>query len=162
MTEFQAAVLLAQLERLPEQIERRNRNIAHFERRVAEIEGVSTLPHDERVTRRSGYGVILRYDEPAWEGVPRDRFALALYREGMRISAAFYKPVYHDNLFAWKDAPIEVDYSGVRCPVAEKAAYHEMIWVPHEVFLGDERDVDDLCDGVVKLRENLSELVTGD
>ena len=35
MTEFQAAVLLAQLERLPEQVARRNANIAHLERRVA-------------------------------------------------------------------------------------------------------------------------------
>ena len=44
ITEWQAAVLLAQLERLPEQVARRNANIAHLERRIATIEGVSTLP----------------------------------------------------------------------------------------------------------------------
>ena len=159
MTEFQAAVLLAQLERLPEQIATRNENIAHFERRIAAIEGVSTLPHDERMTQRSGYGVILRYHEEAWAGVRRDRFARALYAEGMKLFTSFYTPVYDAPLFAWKDAPIEVDYSGVHCPVAEKAAYKEMIWLPHEIFLGTREDVDDLCDGIEKLRANVDELV---
>ncbi len=160
MTEFQAAVLLAQLERLPQQIERRSANIAYFERRVAGIEGVSTLPPDERMTTKSGYGVILRYEEAAWRGAPRDRFARALYAEGMKLSAAFYTPVYKTNLFAWKDAPIEVDYSQTFCPVAEQAAYREMIWLPHEVFLGTTADIDDLCDGVEKIRTHIDELVS--
>ncbi|MDP9237260.1 MAG: DegT/DnrJ/EryC1/StrS family aminotransferase [Chloroflexota bacterium] len=158
ITEFQAAVLLAQLERLPEQIALRNENIAHFEKRVAELDGVSTLRHDGRMTTRSGYGVILRYDEAAWRGMPRDRFARALYAEGMRLHAAFYTPVYQTPLFAWKDAPIEVDYTDVHCPVAEKAAHREMIWIPHEVFLGTTADIDDLCDGIVKIRSNIEEL----
>lgn len=158
MTEFQAAVLLAQLDRLPEQIARRNANIGRFEARVAGMEGVSTLPHDARMTARSGYGVILRYDDEAWRGIPRDRFARALHAEGMRVHGAFYTPVYSNNLFAWKDAPIDVDYSQVRCPVAERAAWREMIWLPHEVFLGEASDIDGLCDAVEKLRANMDEL----
>jgi dTDP-4-amino-4,6-dideoxygalactose transaminase len=160
ITEFQAAVLLAQLERLPEQIARRNQNIAHFEQRVAELEGVSTLAHDERMTTRSGYGVILRYDERAWRNVARDKFAWALHLEGMHLYGAFYTPVYSAPLFAWRDAPIEVDYSQTHCPVAERAAGKEMIWLPHEVFLGDTSDIDDLCDAIVKVRENVDELVS--
>jgi dTDP-4-amino-4,6-dideoxygalactose transaminase len=158
ITEFQAAVLLAQLERLPEQVAQRNRTVAHLERRIIEIEGVSTLPHDARMTTRSGYGVVLRYDDAAWRGISRNRFARALHAEGMRIEAAFYTPVYSNPLFAWRDAPIEVDYTDIRCPVAERAAAREMIWLPHEIFLGDERDIDDLCDGILKLRENIDEL----
>jgi L-glutamine:scyllo-inosose aminotransferase len=160
ITEFQAAVLLAQLERLPEQIETRNRNVAHLERGDAALDGVGTLPHDERVTQRSGYGVILRYDEAAWRGVPRDKFAWALHKEGMKLYGAFYTPVYSTPLFAWKDAPVEVDYSGVRCPVAERAAGKEMIWLPHEIFLGTTADIDDLCDAIAKLREHIDELTS--
>ena len=158
MTEFQAAVLLAQLERLPEQVARRDTNVAHFERRIAEIEGVSTLSRDPRQETRSGYGVVLRYDEEAWSGVPRDRFAWALYREGIKLYGAFYTPVYSAPLFAWRDAPIECDYSRVSCPVAERAAEKEMIWLPHEVFLGSREDIDDICDAIAKLREHASEL----
>lgn len=158
ITEFQAAVLLAQLERLPEQVARRNTNIAHLERRIAQIEGVSTLPHDPRMTAHSGYGVVLRYDERAWRGVPRDKFAFALHKEGMHLYGAFYTPVYSTPLFAWRDAPIEVDYSQTHCPVAERAAGKEMIWLPHEVFLGQTSDIDDLCEAIVKLREHIDEL----
>lgn len=160
MTEFQAAVLLAQLERLPEQVARRDRNVAHLERRIAEIEGVSTLRRDPRQETKSGYGVVLRYDEAAWRGVPRDAFAWALHKEGMRLYGAFYTPVYSAPLFAWRDAPIEVDYSNTHCPAAERAAAKEMIWLPHEVFLGDERDIDDLCDAIEKLREHIDEIST--
>jgi dTDP-4-amino-4,6-dideoxygalactose transaminase len=149
---------MAQLERLPEQIDTRNRNIEHFERRVAQIDGVSTLPHDDRMTTRSGYGVVLRYDAAAWNGVSRNKFAWALHSEGMRIEAAFYVPVYKSPLFAWKDASIEVDYSETSCPVAERAAFKQMIWLPHDIFLGDESDIDDLCDGIKKIRANLDEL----
>jgi dTDP-4-amino-4,6-dideoxygalactose transaminase len=158
ITEFQAAVLLAQLARLPEQVAHRDRTVAHFERRVAEIEGVSTLRRDERQATRSGYGVVLRYDEQAWRSIPRDRFAWALHKEGVKLYTSFYTPVYKTPLFAWKDAPIEVDYSGVYCPVTEKASYKEMIWLPHEVFLGSEADIDDVCDAVAKLREHIDEL----
>lgn len=33
-----------------------------------------------------------------------------------------------------------------------------MIRLPHEVFLGDERDIDGLCDAILKLREHIDEL----
>ncbi len=158
ITEWQAAVLLGQLERLPEQIARRNANIAHLEQRIASIDGVSTLPQQEAMTTKSGYGVVVRYNEKAWGGLPRDKFAWALHKEGMRIEAAFYEPVYRSKLFPWKDAPVEVDYSATKCPVAEQAAYKEMIWLPHDIFLGEESDIDDLCDGIEKLRANIGEL----
>lgn len=158
ITEWQAAVLLAQLERLPEQVALRDRNVAHFEKRIASIEGVSALRRDDRQDTKSGYGVVLRYDETAWRNVPRDRFAWALHKEGMLLHAAFYEPVYKSKLFAWKDGPVAVDYSATHCPIAEQAAYKEMIWLPHEVFLGEESDIDDFCDGIEKLRAGIGEL----
>jgi hypothetical protein len=33
-----------------------------------------------------------------------------------------------------------------------------MVWLPHEVFLGEPADVDDICDAIIKLRENIDEL----
>ena len=51
-----------------------------------------------------------------------------------------------------------MDYSGVHCPVAERASYKEMIWLPHEVFLGTTEDVDDMCDAIEKIRANIDEL----
>jgi dTDP-4-amino-4,6-dideoxygalactose transaminase len=158
MTEFQAAVLLAQLERLPEQAATRDANVVHFERRMAGIEGVGALARDPRQDTLSGYGVVLRYEASAWRGIARDRFAWALHKEGIKLYGSFYEPVYRNALFAWRDAPIDVDYSGTRCPVAEHAADNEMIWLPHEIFLGTTSDIDDLCDAIIKLRDNIGEL----
>ena len=45
-----------------------------------------------------------------------------------------------------------------RCPVSERAAYEEAVWIPHHLFLGSRKDVDDIADAVEKVRENIEEL----
>ncbi len=84
-------------------------------------------------------------------GVPRDRFVQALRAEGIPCHGAFYEAVYRDRLFAWRDAGVDVDYSGVRCPVAERAAYEESVWLNHELFLGTREDVEDIAAAVEKV-----------
>jgi len=51
MTEFQTALLLAQLERLPEQTERRWRNARLLASKLEGIPGIRPLPWDPRITR---------------------------------------------------------------------------------------------------------------
>ncbi len=151
MTEFQAAVLSVQLERLPEQIRVREENKRHLADRLSEIEGVDTLKQDERVTVPSGYGVYLRYRSDLCGGVVRDRFVAALRAEGIPCHGAFYEPVYKDALFAWRDTAVRVDYSKVRCRVAERAAHEESVWLSHELFLGSREDVDDIAGAIEKV-----------
>lgn len=151
MTEFQAAVLLVQLERLAEQTRVREENKRYLTELLRRIEGVSTLKDDDRITARSGYGYYLRYSPEANGGVSRDRFFIALRYEGIPASGAFYEPVYRDKLFAWRDAGIDADYSEVHCPVAERVAYHESVWLPHQVFLGPREDIDDIATAIEKV-----------
>lgn len=151
MTEFQAAVLLVQLQRLPEQTRVREANKRRLTERLAQIEGVGTLRMDERVTQPSGYGFYFKYRADRCGGVPRDRFVAALRAEGIPCHGAFYEPVYKDPLFAWRDANAPVDYSAVRCPIAERAAYEEGVWLPHQLFLGTAEDVDDIARAVEKV-----------
>jgi len=151
MTEFQAAVLEVQLERFPEQTRVREENKAYLTGLLQHVEGVSTLRDDERITAKSGYGFYLKYSPEANGGVPRDRFFIALRYEGIPASGAFYEPVYRDKLFAWRDAGIDADYSDVHCPVAERVAYHETVWLPHQVFLGPREDIDDIAAAIEKV-----------
>jgi dTDP-4-amino-4,6-dideoxygalactose transaminase len=155
MTEFQAAVLNVQLERLPEQTRLREAHKQRLTDRLDGIDGVATLRQDERMTQRSGYGFYFKYSPEANGGIHRDRFLRALRAEGILCYGDFYSPVYRDPLFAWRDAGVDVDYSAVRCPVAERVAGEESIWLPHTVFLGTERDVDDIADAVEKVTEGL-------
>ncbi len=151
MTEFQAAVLVVQLGRLPEQTRVREQNKRYLTERLAQIEGVATLREDERMTAPSGYGLYFKYCAETCGGVPRDKFVYALRAEGIPASGAFYDVVYRDPLFAWRDSGASVDYSSVRCPVAERAAYQESVWLPHQLFLGTTQDVDDIATAIEKV-----------
>lgn len=163
ITEWQAAILSEQLRRLPEQHERRARNLERFEAGIAGVPGLSTLPRDERVSLRTAYQVIVRYDSEGFAGVPRDAAIRALHAEGVPCSGRFYVPLPEDPLFAMdaRTNPLVRaghDYRGQEFPVARRAAYQEAIWLPHELFLGDAGDVDDLVAAFAKVQAAAAEL----
>jgi dTDP-4-amino-4,6-dideoxygalactose transaminase len=157
MTEWQAAVLREQLRRLPEQHERRAGRIERFEKAIEDLPGLSAPPRDERVTRPTAYQYILRYDAQGFAGVPRDDVIRALHAEGVPCSGRFYVPLNEDPLFAFDShtnaaTRAGIDYSKQVFPVARRAAYHESIWLPHELFLGPEEDMRDLAAAFAKLQ----------
>ncbi len=163
ITEWQAAVLRCQLARLPGQHERRAVRIAQLERAAADLPGFTALPHDKRVTQRTSYQFILRYDAAALGGVPRDAVIHALHAEGVPCSGRFYVPLNEDPLFSPDPhtnaaARAGANWSQQVYPVTRRAAYDEAIWLPHELFLGSEADVDDLVRALTKVQEGAAEL----
>jgi len=162
MTEFQAAVLLAQLERLDVQTELRELATARLEEGLKQIGGVGLLPRDERVTRQASYHYVFKFDSEEFGGVHRDAFVAALNAEGVPSDGRFYEAVYRSSLFefaaekypAWAQSKREF-----ACPVAERAGYEESVWLPHRIFLGDEKDVEDVLTAIQKIKENTSELI---
>jgi dTDP-4-amino-4,6-dideoxygalactose transaminase len=163
MTEWQAAIARAQLERLPEQNARRAKQVERFEREIARVPGLRPLARDPRVTARTSYQLVLRYDRDAFAGVPRDHLILALRAEGVSCSGRFYTPLVEDPLFAPDPYtnPLSragVSYAGQAFPVAHRAAFDESIWLPHELFLGGDAEVDDLVQAFSRLSRHASEL----
>ncbi|MFI5315470.1 MAG: DegT/DnrJ/EryC1/StrS family aminotransferase [Myxococcota bacterium] len=163
MTEWQAAVLRAQLERLPEQSARREQNLARFESELSRIPGLRPLRRDSRVTVRAAYQFVLRYDARAFAGVPRDHVILALRAEGIPCSGRFYTPLAEDPLFAPDPLTNAATRAGVgydpsAFPVARRAAFDESIWLPHELFLGTESDVGDLVAALARVQQHAAEL----
>jgi L-glutamine:scyllo-inosose aminotransferase len=157
ITEWQAAVLREQLRRLPEQHQRRAARIERFEKQIAAVPGLRPLVRDERVTARTAYQFILRYDSACFAGVPRDEVLLALGAEGVPCYGRFYVPIPEDPLFAMDPhtnpvARSGVDYSESAFPVTSRAAYHESIWLPHFLFLGGEEEVDELVAAFAKVQ----------
>lgn len=159
ITEFQAAVLLGQLETLPGFAERRLRNASILRRELPDI----VLPPQEGITREAIYHFILRYRPPR-PAVSRDMFVAALDAEGIPADGRFYEPVYRSDLY--KPTPdMYPQIAGYRhrtCPVAERAAYEEAVWLPHFLLLGEEEDTMDIVRAVRKVFENLDELATAD
>ena len=55
-----------------------------------------------------------------------------------------------------------MDYSECRCPVAERAAYQESVWLPQFLLLGEGQDVEEIAQAVRKVVSNLGQLAAGD
>src|SRR6266849_5516640 len=168
MGEFQAAVLVAQLERFPKQQQIRQANIEYFEARVRTTRGLGFLKTEPRITRTAPYSYVLKYFAAQAKDVPRAAFVAALQLEGIPCDGLFYEPVYKSSLFpvnpaeypalSWgREKPLDLRKL-YHCPVSERAAYHEAIWFSHHLFLGDKKDVDSIADAIHKVLENIEEL----
>jgi len=161
MSEFQAAVLLVQLERLDEILERKNRNAEILGQRLAEIGGLSWPREDERITRQSYVYPRLRYHAQAFDGLPARLVARALFAEGIPCGAnggwLLYKhPLFAEARFHFQSAK-RVDYTQVHCPNAEGAA-GRWLGFPQEILLGTRKGVDDFLEALAKVKANLGEL----
>jgi len=166
MTEFQAAVLLAQLERFDEHTETRMNNARYLNRSLSKIDGIKPLKDDERITRNAYHLYIFRFDPEAFGGISKATFAKALQAEGIPVSVGYSRPLYKEPYFdCFKKCPLScpyygksVDYSKVKLPVTERACYVEGLWLRHYVLLGSRDDMDDIVAAFEKVKENVDEL----
>jgi dTDP-4-amino-4,6-dideoxygalactose transaminase len=165
MTEWQCGILLAQLARLPDQIEHKSRAAARLREGLAAIKGLTPVALDPRVTREVIYAFVFLVDQSAL-GVSRNRFVRALRAEGIPAGIA-NDPVYRSSLFPLESAAYRkaCELAGaiperitVDCPVAERLFEHAIVSIPHECLLGDDRDVDDIIAAASKVASRASDL----
>lgn len=164
MTELQAAILLAQLERVEEQTELRAQNGAYLSSQLSQIEGITPIESsDPRVTRRAYHLYVFKYRADAFNGISKDLFCEALTKEGIPAFPGYMATVYQNPVFQEKRFPItseaakKVDYTQVKCPVAEQAV-EEAVFVPHSVLLGTKEDMDDIVEAVHKVQKQSAAL----
>ena len=163
MTEFDAAVLLVQLERLEEQTQRREENAKFLSEQLSGIDGIGLLRRESYMTRISWHGFGFLYDAEAFGGVPRSKFLATLNAEGIPAGGGYSHPLYKNPLFTERrlgriaefvDFP---DYRAVHCPNCERLC-RECVYIDQRCLLGT---IDDMCDivrAMEKIRENLDEL----
>jgi dTDP-4-amino-4,6-dideoxygalactose transaminase len=169
MTEFQAAILLAQLARLEEQMARRERAADLLDRRLASLSGVRVVRPEPRMTRRSYHLYIFRVDEREL-GASRDRFVEAMVAEGVPASRGWYHPLYANGVFrkASDQAFVEhaivsplsgkgLDYTRVRCPVAEQVC-RDAVWLPQNLLLAPDGDIAAVADAIEKVATRAAEI----
>jgi dTDP-4-amino-4,6-dideoxygalactose transaminase len=163
MTEWQSAMLLGQLEMLPELARKRARAARRLGGCLSAIDGVRPLPPQPGITRETNYCYVFRYQDPR---VSRDLFCAALEAEGVPCDGRFYEPVYLSPLFCASPESSPqlkgVDYSAVHCPISERAAYQEAIWLPQFLLIGEDHDVDDIASAVAKVLRHADDLASAD
>jgi len=170
MSEFEAAIGLVALTRLGEQADTRDRNARHLGAGLVEIEGLSGLEIDDRVTRWNPYRWCFRFESEQFGDVHRDVFREALAAEGIRCGIGPTRPLYQFSMFAsgrWGQTgcPIrcplyegEMDYTQVRCPEAERIHATEALDLFHTYLLGSTEKMDRILEVLRKLRANVDEL----
>ncbi|KAA3656719.1 MAG: DegT/DnrJ/EryC1/StrS family aminotransferase, partial [Calditrichaeota bacterium] len=99
MTEFQGAILRAQLGRYHEQMQKREQAAAILDKRLAEIPGFQILQSDERITSQSRHLYIFRYVSEAFEEISKAEFIKALQAEGIPCSGGYSIPLYEQPIF---------------------------------------------------------------
>jgi dTDP-4-amino-4,6-dideoxygalactose transaminase len=143
LTAWQASVLLAQLERLPEQIQLRTRNAATLLQQWADIPGLTMQKTPPQVNQNSYYLLLGRIDAQKF-GISRDEFCQRLNEQGIPCSPYYPHTLYRNELYQKGGCRV------APCPVAEETIL-DAFWFPHRVLMGDEQTTLEIADAVRRL-----------
>lgn len=171
LSELHGAILRVQLRRYPQQLQQRQENAVYLGQALSEVEGITTLRQDQRVTSNAYHVFFLQYRAEAFAGASKARFLAALQAEGINgVHAGYSLPVHRQPLLLAENFglatpplfhgvyPQQPDYSAVALPVTDRACEHEAIWIRHNMLLGDRHDMDDIVTAVLKIQRYQDEL----
>lgn len=166
LSEWQGAVLLAQLTRLDDQIARRDRNARLLDQLFADVPAFTPQARPPQVTCNGSYAYILHYDRREAADVPTARIIEALKAEGIPNQAT-YPPLHRIEVFAsgqYKtrltgDLPERGDRMLNREFPNAVHAYADAIWIPQYALLGDDEDMHELVEAFRKVQRHARALL---
>jgi dTDP-4-amino-4,6-dideoxygalactose transaminase len=159
LTEFQAALLLAQMSRLEKQMARREQAARFLDRELAAIPGIRPQARDPRVTAHAHHLYVLRYDPAAFGGHTRSQFLAALRAEGVPASGGYTDPLHRSpavvravrdlcsRLGRPDDARLQQPL-----PVTERASAVEGVWLTQSVLLAETSDLQHIPEAMRKIQ----------
>jgi len=160
MTEWQAAILLGQLVRLPEQMETRDRNARLLYRLLDDMEGIELFPLKNNF-RYAWHLFMFKLEEQLAKRVGKRNFAEALTAEGIPTEPG-YVNLAGQKLFGTemvrKLLCRPIDYGKLSLPATDRACA-STLWFSQNMLLGEESDIYDITEGIKKVLGNIAELV---
>lgn len=178
LTELQAAIGIAQLDRLDGYVAHRQRLAAHFGKQLTGISGLTPAKVADGA-EHAYYLYPVRYDASV-TGISRQAFVRAVnaelpparvweqtgFIEGY-IKPLYLAPLYQKKIalgrsgFPWSgNAEVEYNYSKGICPVVERMYDKELIYTPLIREPLTESDIDEFVAAIIKVLANSEELVT--
>lgn len=166
ITEYQAAIGLAQLKRLEAETELRNKNAAHLQSLIGDIPGITPHRLYKNVTKAAYHLFPFRYHKEGFKGLSRAGFLKALQAEGIPCSGGYSelnKMPFLENAFNSKYFkkfyPAErLNYQQYaeenNCPLNEKLCNEEAIWIPQNVLLASKLDMNKVAGAIEKIQRN--------
>ena len=169
-TEFQAAILRDGLRHLDEQIRHRQQRAEYLTEQLSRLEGIIPLVQDERANINGYYLYMFRYDEKI-VGLTREKFIKACEAEGIPAFGGYTFPLYKTPMFLKQEfingsfplgtqyhEPLDYQAYKEKCPVSERACTSEAVWLPQNMFLGTQEDMDDTAEVISKILKYRDEI----
>ena len=167
MTEFQAAMLLAQMTRIEEQACRREQNAQYLSGMLREIPGIQPARMYEGCTRNAYHLYMFRYDNEAFAGLARGAFLKALSAEGVSASggysplnkAPFVRETLRSRGFQRLFSKERLDLWAERnqCPANDRLCT-QAVWMTQNVLLADRTEMERIAEAVRKIQKHAADL----
>ncbi len=167
ITEFQAAILLCQLERLVDQTKKKDDNAIYLNEKLREIEGIIPMRREKNTQLQSYCLFAFRYKNEYFKGVSVERFREALAGElGFEVFSCdkplndfqLYRPLTKKRYYINKSHLRKIDPKRFSLPISENAFKNEGVTFQHQVLLAEKTDMDDIVNAVTKIKENINVL----
>lgn len=172
MAEYQASILLTQMETFEAECRIRSENAIYLSGRLKQIPGIVPRAEYPDVTRTAFYYYGFRYKKEQFEGLSREKFIAALGAEGIHASSGLGviegKPINKEGCI--KDAFRSKAYQRIypketfsnyeadnECPLCDQLV-EETVGVHQNVLLGSRQDMDDIADAITKIHEHRRQL----
>lgn len=169
LTEYQAAIGLAQLQRLDEQTTIRENNAAYLKSKIENIPGIIPYKTYDSATRISFHLFSFRYKKEFFQGLSRNAFMQALRAEGVPCSGGYtplnkqeflkeafasknYKRMYHKDMLDYNKYMAQN-----QCPENDLLCT-EAVWFTQNLLLGSKEDMDSIASAITKIHANAAEV----
>ena len=170
LTEYQAAIGLAMLDRLEAETAKRNENAAYLKAKIEKIPGIIPYRLYDNVTRAAFHLFPFRYKKEHFQDIPRATFLRALSAEGVPCSGGYAplnKMPYLADAFQTKNfrkmytqemLDINVYNRQNECPENDRLCNQEAVWLGQNMLLAGKQDMDDIAKAIEKIHQNADQL----
>lgn len=167
MTEFQASVLLTQMERIEAQARKRTENAAYLDKLLADVPGVTPASTHDGCTRNAYHLYMLRYDREAFAGMPKKTLQKAMQAEGVPLSGG-YGPLNKSDFLerAFASRPFKAIYSDKQIsewrernhtPANDKLC-EEAFWLGQTTLLASKSGMEQIAEAFRKIQRHAAEI----
>jgi perosamine synthetase len=169
ITEYQAAIGLAQMNRLEKQTTIRNDNSEYLRSQLKDIPGIVPYKLNKNVTRISVWKFPFRFKQDEFKGLQREEFIRAMRAEGIPSSTGYvtqndrpylkntFESKNYRRMYASEDLDFDKYLERNRCPENDLLC-NESVWFSQNMLLGDKNDMNDIVAAVSKVYKDADKI----
>ena len=150
-SEYIAAVLLHRLQKLESQQQRRAENFQRLREYLGDVACVSPLGIGPGVKRHGVHMFVLRYDPEQCDGLRIEDFIRAVQAEGLPLNRGYEATMAQQPALQLMAEKHPSYLCLMDTPVSD-AAVKNMLFLPHEIFLGTDADMREVAAAFQKIQ----------